>query len=305
MHAPYARTAERGAPRRRITRGVACAVVTLLAGALTACGSEPVMLPDATTTAPAAAPAVAGVVVTVPGTLAWDFVHDLQPSLNGKVALALMPVGSTRAVSLGDWTTGPAWSTMKVPLALAALRQSSAVSGSATSAITNSDNAAADSLWQSLGGGDSAAQAVQDVLREGGDTTTKVPATRTRSDYSAFGQANWSVADQLTFAARLPCLPQAESVTSLMGKISSGQRWGLGNLEGAQFKGGWGPDAGGSYLVRQFGLVPTEGGQVAVVIVAQPNSGSFDEGTTMLTKVSTLINKHLDELRGGTCTGGN
>ncbi|WP_067544620.1 hypothetical protein [Nocardia crassostreae] len=66
------------------------------------------------------------------------------------------------------------------------------------------------------------------VLREGGDTVTTVPSARTRSEYSAFGQADWSIDEQVRFAAKLPCLAQSESVTSLMGQISYGQRWGLG-----------------------------------------------------------------------------
>ncbi|WP_245663457.1 class A beta-lactamase-related serine hydrolase [Nocardia inohanensis] len=295
MDGSQARTA-----RRRWARLVATGAVALLTGVATGCSSKPVLVPDAT--AVAGPSGTAGpVVAALPGTLAWDFVNTLKPTLNGKVGLALMPVGGDRVVALGDWTNGPAWSTMKVPLTLAALRANSGYTGAAANAITYSDNTAADTLWQSLGGADTAAQTVQAVLREGGDSSTKVPAVRTRSDYSAFGQADWSLSDQLKFASRLPCLPDSDAVTALMGKISSGQRWGLGNLDNAEFKGGWGPDLAGNYLVRQFGLIPVEGGELAIAIAAQPNSGSFDDGTAMLTKVANLINQHLEELRGGNC----
>ncbi|MRH93179.1 hypothetical protein GFY24_38160 [Nocardia sp. SYP-A9097] len=290
MDAPYSR-------RRRIARIASCCAAALLVTA--GCTSKPVLVPDPTAAGPG--PTTSSLTATMPGTLAWDFVHELQPALKGKVALAIMPVGSDRVVALGDWSGGPAWSSIKVPLTLAALRANPGYTGAATSAITNSDNSAAEMLWQSLGTPEEAAQAVQDVLHEGGDNNTKVPAQRTRSDYSAFGQAEWSIADQLTFAAHLPCLPQAESVTSLMSKIADGQRWGLGTLNNAQFKGGWGPDPSGNYLVRQFGLLPVEGGQVAIAIAALPTSGSFDEGTTMLTKIAGLIDRHLGELRGGAC----
>ncbi|MBL1079327.1 hypothetical protein JK358_33475 [Nocardia sp. 2] len=276
--------------------------MALLVGALAGCGSQPPLEPDA----PAAAGTTTGgpgTVVALPGTLAGDFVNELLPTLNGEVGLAMVAVGGDRITPFGNWSTGPAWSTIKVPLTLAALRENSGYTGSANSAITNSDNSAADMLWQSLGTPDVAAQAVEAVLREGGDAVTKVPSTRTRAEYSPFGQANWSLSDQLRFASKLPCLPQADSVTGLMGKISYGQRWGLGTLDGAEFKGGWGPDINGKYLVRQFGLIPAPGGQVAIAIAAQPSSGSFDEGTVMLTKVATLISEHLDELRGGSCNG--
>ncbi|MCU1641111.1 MAG: hypothetical protein JWN03_1386 [Nocardia sp.] len=295
MDAPYSL-------RRRFARVAGGGAAVLLVAVLTGCTSKPVLVPDATTAAAGPTTTTSAVNLAVPGTLAWDFTNELQPSLSGKIGLAVMPVGGDRVVAVGDWNSGPAWSSIKVPLALAALRQNpGGYTAAATAAITLSDNTAADTLWQSLGTPDTAAATVQAVLREGGDTVTTVPATRARADYSAFGQAEWSIADQLKFASKLPCLPQSESVTSLMGKISSGQRWGLGTLDGAQFKGGWGPDPSGNYLVRQFGLIPVQGGQVAIAIAAQATSGSFDEGTTMLTKISALIGKHLGELRGGAC----
>ncbi|WP_405139328.1 hypothetical protein [Nocardia sp. NBC_01388] len=295
MDAPYSL-------RRRFARVAGGGAAVLLVTLLTGCTSKPVLVPDATTAAAGATTTTSAVNLALPGTLAWDFANTLQPTLSGKVGLALMPVGSDRVVALGDWTTGAAWSTMKVPLTLAALRQNpSGYTTAASEAITESDNAAADVLWQSLGAAPTAAATVQAVLREGGDTVTTVPATRARAEYSAFGQADWSIADQLKFAARLPCLPQSDPVTALMGKIVYGQRWGLGSLDGAEFKGGWGPDPSGNYLVRQFGLVQVDGGQIAIAIAAQPTSGSFDEGTTMLTKIAALIGKHLGELRGGAC----
>ncbi|MEC3954597.1 hypothetical protein VMT65_16275 [Nocardia sp. CDC153] len=286
--------------RARYVRG--CGVLALLVGLVTGCTSKPVLVPDKTS-AVAAAPTntLPATVMALPGTLAWDFVNTLQPTLAGKVGLAVLPVGGDKVVALGDWSTGPAWSSMKVPLALAALRKNPGNQVAAVNAIEYSDNTAADTLWQSLGTPEVAAQTVQQVLREGGDTETTVPATRARAEYSAFGQAEWSLANQLKFTAKLPCLPQSEVITSLMGKISSTQRWGLGTLDGAVFKGGWGPDTSGNYLVRQLGLLPVDGGQIAIAIAVQPNSGSFDDGTAILTKIATLIGNHLDELRGGTC----
>ncbi|MGV9662311.1 hypothetical protein ACWDUL_14805 [Nocardia niigatensis] len=289
---------------RRFARSAGRGALVLLFGTLTACSSQPVLVPDKTTMVAAPASPAATTVLALPGTLAWDFTNDLKPELTGKVGLAVMPVGTDRVLALGDWSTGPGWSTMKVPLTLAALRKNSGNQVAAVNAIEYSDNSAADTLWQSLGTPEVAAQTVQDVLREGGDADTTVPATRARADYSAFGQADWSLANQLKFAAKLPCLAQSDVVTSLMGKISSTQRWGLGNLDGAIFKGGWGPDPSGNYLVRQFGLIPVDGGQIAIAVATQPNSGSFDDGTVILTKIATLIGKHLDELKGGTCAAG-
>ncbi|MFI6363924.1 hypothetical protein ACIBG0_14380 [Nocardia sp. NPDC050630] len=240
--------------------------------------------------------------ITVPGTLAAGF-QELQLSLHAKLGMAIMPVGGEKMVTFGDWTTGPAWSTMKVPLVIASQRKSSATSNyAATAAITQSDNAAADTLWQSLGTAQDAAKAVEAVLREGGDTKTTVPATKTRSDASAFGQADWALTEQVRFASRLPCLQESSSVIDLMEQITSSQRWGLGELTGAEFKGGWGPDTSGSYLVRQFGLIQGPGGQIAVAVATQPDSGTFADGINILDKLATVISQHLDELSGGSCS---
>ncbi|WP_330249510.1 hypothetical protein OG874_24680 [Nocardia sp. NBC_00565] len=239
--------------------------------------------------------------LTVPGTLAAGF-QELQIGTRGKIGMAVMAVGGDKMVTFGDWTTGPAWSTMKVPLTIAALRKSSTSSSyAATAAITQSDNAAADTLWQSLGTAQEAAKAVEAVLREGGDTKTTVPTTKTRSDASAFGQADWALAEQVRFAAKLPCLPQTANVIDLMEQITSSQRWGLGEFKEVEFKGGWGPDTSGSYLVRQFGLIHGPAGQVAVAIAAQPDSGTFSDGITIMDRMATLISEHLEELAGGSC----
>ncbi len=238
---------------------------------------------------------------TLPGTLAAGF-QELRAGLRGHYGMAAMPVGGERILTFGDWTTGPAWSTMKVPLVIAAQRRDPDASTYAmTLAIISSDNAAADTLWQGLGSPQEAAKAVEAVLREGGDSKTAVPATRSRAEHSAFGQAEWSLSEQARFASRLPCLPQSETVMDLMGQIVPNHRWGLGAFRGAEFKGGWGPDASGDYLVRQFGIIDGPTGKIAVAFAAQPDSGSFAEGMSALDKMATLISEHLDELSGGKC----
>ncbi|AXK88340.1 hypothetical protein IU454_27220 [Nocardia farcinica] len=239
--------------------------------------------------------------ITLPGTLAADF-QQWKAGLRGRAGLAVMPVGGERMVTFGDWTSGPAWSTMKIPLVIAAERADAGASTYAMSAaVTASDNAAADTLWQGLGGGKQAAEAVEAVLREAGDSTTAVPPTRVRAEHSAFGQAEWSLAEQVRFASRLPCLSGADTVLNLMAQIVPSHRWGLGTVGGAEFKGGWGPDTSGDYLVRQFGIIDGPGGRIAVALAAQPESGAFSDGMTALNAMAALITDHLDELAGGSC----
>ncbi|MFE7798150.1 hypothetical protein [Nocardia sp. NPDC057440] len=279
------------------------ALVTLLA--LTSC----VLLPGKHE--PAAAPTItvdtAGswhpdLSVTLPDSLAADFTH-LQPHLPGQVGMAIMPVGGGRMTIFGDWTSGIAWSTIKVPLAIAALRRDpEGAAENAEAAITVSDNGAAEALWESLGDGLEAAQAVQDILDEAGDAVTGVPGPRTRLDFNSFGATEWTLANQARFASRLPCLAQSATVTELMEQIAPDQRWGLGSIAGAEFKGGWGPDDDtGAYLVRQFGVLPSKSGSVAIALAAQADSGLFEDATGLLDRMAQLIERHLDELRGGKC----
>lgn len=286
---------------RPVLRGTVAA--TMLA--MVSCGLMPERVEKpaaATVSAQTVGTWKAGRTVSLPDSLAADFTQ-LQPGLHGQVGLAIMPVGGRRITVFGDWTTGIAWSTIKVPLAIAALRHDpEGAIHDAEAAITVSDNAAAGALWNSLGDGLEAAQAVQQVLDEAGDAVTGVAGPRTRLDYEAFGATEWTLTDQVRFASRLPCLPQTETVTRLMGEITPDQGWGLGILEGAEFKGGWGPDdETGVYTARQFGLLPSRSGLVAVALAAQADSGTFADATALLDSLAALLGRHVDELRGGKC----
>lgn len=286
---------------RRLLVLLGCLSITVFAAA---CGSGSTDEPARPTSiTPAAADSPGGdVLITIPGTLAADFV-ELERSEKGALGLAIMPVGGDKFVGLGEWTTGPAWSTMKVPLVVAAERKNPGGQSYATSAaITASDNTAADSLWSNLGTPREAALSVQAVLREGGDTTTVVQEKRSRSEYSAFGQSDWALADQVRFASRLPCLPGSARVIDLMGSVSASQQWGLGSVfDSAEFKGGWGPNPDGAYLMRQFGLIPVTGGTLAVALAAQPDSGTFSDGMELLDRMAGLVSQHLGEFTGGSC----
>ncbi len=279
----------------------ACALALMLT---TSCAAQngSVEEIESSTITQAAAVSEPKIEMTLPGTLAAGF-QQFQASMKGHYGMAVVAVGGDDVVTFGDWTTGPAWSTMKVPLTIAAIRDSSANGGfAATAAITESDNAAADVLWAALGSGQEAASAVEAVLREGGDAKTVIPATRTRTDYSSFGQAEWTLNDQVRFASRLPCLNRVSTVVKLMEQIVPSHRWGLGAFNGAEFKGGWGPDTSGKYLVRQFGLISTARGQIAVALAAQPDSGTFSDGMAAMDKMAALISEHLGELASGKCS---
>ena len=227
----------------------------------------------------------------------------LEKSLPAAVGLAVHAVGAgDQSIALGHWRSGPAWSTIKVPLAIAGLRakEPPEVTDAMRAAITRSDNVAAESIWQSLGPAVTAARRVEAVLRETGDPTV-VQSRKVRPEFTAFGQTDWPLTDQVRFAALAACDKRDAPIFGLMSQIEPDQRWGIGTNSGARFKGGWGPSLSGKHLVRQFGVLTTAAGMTAVALAAQPVSGSFDDGTQQLTRMAAWLTAHLAELPTGNC----
>lgn len=312
-------TQRRTAKRRRIRVGVIAVVGVVLTALIVAAGMVVGFhLTSRTTTA--AAPSTPHFSATLPnapsaevpapapppntGSLESDFA-ELQATLPATIGIAVAPLGAPQATKvLGDWSSGPAWSTIKVPLAIAALRaeDTDEVTDPMRAAITQSDNAAADVLWEGLGDPEVAAGKVEAVLQEVGDPT-KVQSQRIRPEFSAFGQTIWSLADQARFLAAAACDSRNEPILNLMGEIAGDQQWGLGSIAGARFKGGWGPSEASAYLVRQIGVLPVDAGQVVVAIAVQPQSGAFGDGTAELTQIADWLGKHAGALPAGQCPG--
>jgi hypothetical protein len=241
----------------------------------------------------------------IPAGLATAFA-ELQAGLHAKIGVVMRPVGagSNPVMQLGDWSSGPAWSTSKVPLVIAAMREqhTDQPTEPMIAAITESDNQAAESIWESLGVPDVAATKVQAVLRDAGDHTTIVESHKEkRPKYTAFGQTDWSLTNQALFLSAAACDPGDGPVLSLMGKVESEQKWGLGVLPDTKFKGGWGPSLAERYLVRQIGIVPSPKGLTVVAIATEPESGSFDDGTKELTDIANWLQAHRDDLPGAQC----
>ena len=227
---------------------------------------------------------------------------QLENSLHARMGIAVSAVGNGQVLmAWGDWQEGPAWSTIKVPLVIAAYRQANPpqVTDLMRAAITESDNAAAESLWGQLGEPPAAALKVQQVLQETGDTTT-VESQKLRPEFTAFGQTVWSLVNQLRFTATAFCNSANDPIFKLMGQIEPNQTWGIG-IPGSEFKGGWGPSPSGKYLVRQIGVLTSSAGKIAVAIAAEPESGSFDDGTRDLGEVAKWLTVHLAALPAGQC----
>ena len=220
---------------------------------------------------------------------------DLQSELDriaanyGNVGIAVSD--GTTTVAAGRTAPETAWSTSKVPVLIAAHRAGLIGPDVVTSAITYSNNEAAQSAWDALGGGAQAAQAAQQVLAEAGDTTTQVQSQVTRPEFSAFGQTQWSVGDQAAFMAKLRCVNGAEPILTAMSTPDPAQSYGLRNLEGAALKGGWGPDIAGGYDVRQMGLATIGGREVAVALIASAPDGQYASAQPILSGMAVDLSK--------------
>ena len=213
-------------------------------------------------------------------------IDDVQQQYGGHSGIAISD--GTRHYFVGTLPVGPAWSTSKIPLAIAALRQNPGLQVAMAQAIQNSDNAAAAQLWQSLGDPAAAGAATEAILREAGDPTI-VEHDIVRPGFSAFGQTAWALSDQARFAAHLQCIDGATPVLTAMGNVAADQRYGLGQLPGARFKGGWGPGLSGGYLTRQVGLIPSGGGSLAVSVAAAPSDGSYSTGQQALNRLAQAV----------------
>jgi hypothetical protein len=240
----------------------------------------------------------------------------LAASLPGRVELAVTPLGAGPTEILGGDTAAHGWSTTKVPVLVALLRArgESGLTAQervwASAAITVSDNQAILDLFGDLeqlkGGLVGASDYIDTILRRSGDDeTTVATAPPPPGGVTTFGQTEWSPSETLKFfraLARGCLLPTAQTtyVLDLMENIEPSESWGLGSAHfgvPVAFKGGWGPEPTGSYLVRQSAIIdPGSSRGVAVAIVALPSetgSGSFTAGTQMLTDTAQWLQREL------------
>jgi hypothetical protein len=191
------------------------------------------------------------------------------------VGLALGPLAGGRIETRGELRESRAWSTMKVPVIVAAIAAGRADWEAVEAAITRSDNDAALRLWDAL---DDGAARVEALLRAAGDHETTLEREPDPRGYSSFGRTVWSLPAAVRFygaLARGELLPSSdtERILDAMGRIVPGQRWGLGGMDPPiPFKGGWGPSESpeGGYEVIQVGIA----GPTVIAIAARAHDSA-------------------------------
>ena len=176
---------------------------------------------------------------------------------HAKVGVAISAGNDTIAV--GDKGKGPVWSTIKVPIAIAALKDG-ADKSLVDLAIKESDNDAAYSLWSQVQWHEgSADKAVEELLEDYG--------SHADIHDTSFGYSTWSLKDQAVFGAELPCIEEADYVHKVLKDIVSWQKIGLSKEERTRAKSGWGLDEDeNEYTYRQFGVHEVTGKRVGVAL---------------------------------------
>jgi hypothetical protein len=232
-------------------------------------------------------------------------------SQRGAVGVALAPLGGGPVLTFGSLQVGHAWSTMKVPVlttVLAELEQRNGRLGAqgrdlATRALEASDNSAAEGLFsgleQSDGGLVAASSAVQGTLRRAGDGDTVINTAPNSGGFTTWGQSEWSATGEVMFYRALAngCLLSAQDtgyVLDLMRNVESDQRWGAGSAGitssvPVAFKGGWGPEDGAGYLVRQSAIVGSGDQGFVLHLMAKPSDGAFSPGAAMTSQTAAWV----------------
>jgi hypothetical protein len=259
---------------------------------------------------PHARDAVQALPWTIPPTARSSFAR-LQASLPGPVGVAIAPLDGGPVRELGSAQRGHAWSTMKVPVIVTYLNRLGVAGRTPDEvddtdielAIERSDNEAVNAIFSRLetldGGLVAASEAIERELRSSGDDLTVVNTIPNEDGFSTFGQTEWSLSAAALFYRALArgCLTtKADTgwILTLMSRITPVQRWGAGEAgvpPGVRlaFKGGWGPQATGAYLVRQTAIVGTGSSGYVLAVLAEPTgtaSVSFQAGQAMLTETA-------------------
>jgi hypothetical protein len=235
---------------------------------------------------------------------------ERQLAGEGRISLAVEPLGTGSATILGADPPMIAMSTSKVLILSALLRDKGGVSRFTSSelalahaAITESDNDSILDLFsvleQDRGGLIGASNYATGLLRAAGDRYTTVTTGPVPPGYATtFGQTPWPPSEQIKFLRYLAlgCLLPPRStayVLGLMGSIEPSESWGLGSagLRAVAFKGGWGP-LGDEYGVRQLGIIGLGRTKAIAAITVDPAS-TFDVGTSVITQVAQWLRGHL------------
>lgn len=267
--------------------------------ALVGCSTSAAMVPDTSGQPSTLATVTAAPDVTLPGVgidaarlggtsgsaaasglLSSADVADFRERFGESAGVAVVALNGAQPQVLGDARTPYAWSTSKLLVVVALVRDVGGANNLTeeqrelvTAALGASDNESAALLMAELEARhedlSGALAVLTGVLRAAGDDHTTASAT---DDYST-GETVWALSEQARFlgAVTRGCLLDPDSTRYLlaeMGGVIEEQRWGLGEVGSRAFKGGWDVDDEDLLYVRQVGLLQAGDGHDYVVALS-------------------------------------
>lgn len=223
--------------------------------------------------------------------------------LRDKIYAIDASTSGTLAVSVSDARSGALWqynsgvrnecaSIVKV-LILATVCYRAQSAGRALSAweksqasimIRYSDNNAATNLWRSVGSAP-AVQAMANRLRMYQTVTKSAWGLTTTSAYDQVVLMN-----EITRFGRVLSATNRSYIISLMGQVTSGQRWGVGSYGTSLVKNGW-LSYNGQWRINSIGRV-TGGGRNYTLAVLQ-RTPTMNAGTSIANRVALTMYNHL------------
>ena len=213
-------------------------------------------------------------------------VEAVSKDYDAKVGVAI--AAGNQKISAGDKGEGPAWSTIKVPIAITAL-QDGADPSLVDLAIKESDNDAAYALWSQVQWEEGvASEAVEKLLREHGSNAS--------IEDDAFGYSTWPLQEQANFGAQLPCIKEAEYVHEVLNDIVEWQNVGLSKHTSTRAKSGWGLDENSDdYTFRQFGVHEKDGKRVGVALSVIVEGEDYENGSAAIDDLADDVLKAIDK----------
>ena len=217
-----------------------------------------------------------------------DAAKDIETNTNTQVGVAVYD-GETD-VYAGSVGVMPAWSTIKVPIAVAAQEyceyDDETLQDLTSASIEWSDNDSATSLWTCIGPDEEASRIVGEEISKGGMSVEVEPY---------FGTTPWPVPAQARYAHHLGSLPDNHPVITEMHKIDPEHSYGLGTIDGLPFKGGWSDADDGSWHSRQLGFTTVDDKIYGIAIAARSVDGSEADCQEALGEIAGFLGDALKQ----------
>jgi hypothetical protein len=225
--------------------------------------------------------------------------------LPGRIGVAVSAPGGPGPVAMvGDLTTGPAGSTINLPIAEQILRGDSGTAAARSqvrarigTAISQPDAEATESLFLILESSEGGRKsALGKVRRSLGANGAAAPAPSPSGSGSVPpGQLLWPLGAQSRYMASIAggCLGSSSTRRFLLSRMAPAdgrEGYGLGSAgRGARWTGGIGQGPNGRLVARQIGTLGTGAGRVVVAMLAIPYDGSPETAREMLNELTDRL----------------